>query len=278
MGNAPLTVQARALRRAADILGGKAKLRAVLHVPMPSLEQWLDGTALPPMDVFLKAVDILSAPSGTVTPAAAAARARVLTRQSNEILRNTNRTISETRALRNYPRNVPSPKVLTFLKAVFGKDQRSRMLDSALEAAIAATQAQMGNIQLKDDTGLRIVTYRGFDAPFLDFFKCVSAGHGAACGAAMQTGARVIVSDVATDPIFVGTEAASVMEQANARACQSTPLISVSGQFLGMLSTHFDHPHRPAADELELVDRIAERTAHWLEAGSTQRDIVDGAR
>ena len=265
MENAPLTVQARALRRAAEILGGKDKLRAALHVPMPSLEQWLEGQALPPMDVFLKAVDIISGPTGQAIPATAAKRSRVLTQQSDDLIRNSALTMARTRELRELARARQLPKVSQFLETAFGTHERSAMLESALEAAIDATQAQMGNIQLKDDSGLRIVAYRGFDVRFLEFFSCVSDGHGAACGAAMKSGARVIVSDVANDPIFVGTEAASVMEKASARAVQSTPLVSSSGQFLGMLSTHFDHPHRPAANELALVDLIAEHTAHWLE-------------
>ncbi len=246
MGNAPLTVQARALRRAADILGGKDQLRAALRVPMASLEQWLDGKALPPMDVFLKAVDIISAPTAEAKPTAAAKRARILTQQAGELIRDAQRRIERARELREKSPGRPSPKVSEFLEAVFGAHERSTMLESALDAAIDATHAQMGNIQLRDDKGLHIVTYRGFEAPFLEFFACVSDGHGAACGAAMKSGARVIVSDVGADPIFVGTEAASVMQQARARAVQSTPLVSVSGQFLGMLSTHFDHPHRRA--------------------------------
>ena len=262
---APTTVQSRALRRAADILGGKDKLRAALRVPMASLEEWLEGKVQPPMDVFLKAVDIISSPGSNYTPPPASIRAHVLTTQSGELIRNSQLTITRTRELRELSRSRQLPKVSQFLEAVFGTDKRSTMLESALDAAIDATQAQMGNIQLKDAAGLRIVTYRGFDAPFLEFFNCVSAGHGAACGAAMKAGARVVVSDVASHPIFVGTEAARVMEQANARAVQSTPLISISGQFLGMMSTHFDHPHHPAPEELELVDRIAEQTVYWLE-------------
>ena len=84
MGNAPLTVQARALRRAAEILGGKDKLRAALRVPMASLEQWLDSQVVPPMDVFLKVVDILSGPSGNHTPIAASTRARILNKESGK--------------------------------------------------------------------------------------------------------------------------------------------------------------------------------------------------
>ena len=251
MGNESLTMQARALRRAADILGGKDELRAALRVPMAGLEQWLDGVADPPMDVFLRVVDIISTPTSAATPTAAAVRARVLTRQSGELREQTQGRLPQ--------------KATRFLEAVFSRNDRAPMLHAALDAAIDATHAQMGNVQLRLEDGLRIVAHRGFDARFLEFFACVTDGHGAACGAAMKHGSRVIVSDVASDPIFVGTEAARVLEEASARALQSTPLISISGQLLGMLSTHFDRPHRPADDELAVVDRIVERTVFWLE-------------
>lgn len=250
MDSAPLTVQARALRRAADILGGKDKLRAALRVPMVRLEHWLEGKSLPPMDVFLKTVDIVSAPVVGATPPAAAVRARILAEQ----------------------RSAPEPddSIKHFLLGSFDPQDRTTILGSALDAAIEATHAQMGNVQLKTTGGgLEIVTFRGFDDPFLKFFACVTDHRGAACGAAMKSGSRVIVSDVASDPIFVGTEAARVMEGASARAVQSTPLVSSSGQFFGMLNTHFDHPHRPAEEQLELVDRIVERTVYWLEQATT---------
>ena len=56
------TIHAATLQRAADLLGGKPRLRAHLRVPMRELESWLDGAATPPLDVFLKAVDVISRP------------------------------------------------------------------------------------------------------------------------------------------------------------------------------------------------------------------------
>jgi len=265
MADAPFTVQARALRRAADILGGKHTLRAALHVPMARLEEWLEGRADPPMDIFLRAVDIISTPAAPSRPAAASVRARTLVQQSGELMRNTERTLARSRELRNQSRAAPHPNVARFLGTVFGKNDRAPMLAAALDAAIDATHAQMGNVQLRSQGGLEIVTYRGFQEPFLKFFACVSDDHGAACGAALKTASRVIVGDVASDPIFAGTEAARIMEGAHARAVQSTPLVSVSGQVLGMVSTHFDQPHVPADAELAIVDQIARRTAYWLE-------------
>ena len=248
MGVPPLTVQARTLQHAADILGGKDKLRAALRVPKTSLEQWLKGRALPPMDVFLKAVDIISTPASNRTPTAATVRAR----------------IARSRQLRQEARTAPLPKVTRFLEAAFRRDEHSAMLAAALDAALEAAHAPMGNVQLKTAEGLRIVAQRGFRAPFLEFFSCVTHDVGT-CGTALKNGARVVVTDVAADPIFAGTDAARVMEDAGARAVQSTPLVSASGAILGMLSTHYDEPRIAPAANLEAIDRIARRASFWLD-------------
>jgi len=61
----------------------------------------------------------------------------------------------------------------------------SALLDDILAAAIEITDADMGNIQLLDGDTLKIVAQRGFEAPFLEFFKAVHAGL-AACGTGLQ--------------------------------------------------------------------------------------------
>ena len=261
MANKGLTVQARALRRAADILGGKDELRAALRVPMPRLEEWLQGVALPPMDIFLRAVDIISAPSGPAQPAAA--RARILSLRSGELIAKAERQIE-----RAHETLVALPRTRAFLEATFQQSERAAMLESALDAALEAGRAPLGTLQLRDDQGLRIVASRGFQAPFLEFFACVR-DTSCACGTALREQSRVVVSDVAADPIFAGGEAGAVLHAAGARAVQSTPLLSAYGQVLGVLSTHYDHPYTPEEPELEIIDHIARRTAFWLgEAGA----------
>lgn len=56
------------------------------------------------------------------------------------------------------------------------------------------------------------------------------------------------------------------MDDAGARAVQSTPLLGPSGQVIGMLSTHYERPHIPSPEELQAIDAIAERTSFWLNA------------
>jgi GAF domain-containing protein len=73
----PPGIYLKALRRAATLAGGKAELQARLEVPMRQLEALLDGSLEPPLEVFLKAVDILSTPP-KAKPALASLRLRGL--------------------------------------------------------------------------------------------------------------------------------------------------------------------------------------------------------
>ncbi len=53
------SVYSRALRKAAEILGGTARLARHLQVPESDLRKWLAGEAKPPKNVFLRAVDLV---------------------------------------------------------------------------------------------------------------------------------------------------------------------------------------------------------------------------
>jgi GAF domain-containing protein len=143
--------------------------------------------------------------------------------------------------------------------------QPDAMLGAALESAVHASAADMGNIQIAGADGLRIVAQRGFERPFLDFFALV-ADDTSACGRAIKAGRRVVVGDVAHDAVFAGTDAGLVMEAARARAVQSTPIVAASGWILGVISTHYERPYEPTPEELAAVDDIARHAAFLLES------------
>jgi PAS domain S-box-containing protein len=140
------------------------------------------------------------------------------------------------------------------------------VFDEIVEAAMAITGADMGDLQVFDPQsgGLAIVAHRGLAEPWLDFWRRIGAGEGA-CGMALQRGERVIVEDVTQSPIFAGTPALDVQLAAGVRAVLSTPIRSRSGERLGILSTHFRSPHRPDERVLCLLDLLASQTADILE-------------
>ena len=53
------SVYSRTLQKAADLLGGRKKLARVLRVPMKDLEAWIADEAKPPLNVFLRVVDLI---------------------------------------------------------------------------------------------------------------------------------------------------------------------------------------------------------------------------
>jgi PAS domain S-box-containing protein len=140
-------------------------------------------------------------------------------------------------------------------------------LENILDAAIALTAADKGNIQLFDPVSgvLRIAAYRGFEEAFLKFFETVDSRSGSACGAAMNRAVRVVVEDIAASPMFAGQASLAVLLDAGVRAVQSTPLKSSSGQILGMISTHFANPRKPSERELRLIDLLARQAADYVE-------------
>jgi DNA-binding transcriptional regulator YdaS (Cro superfamily) len=56
-----LTVHARTVRRAAEIVGGLEALAAQLDVRDGNLNKWLEGQLPVPQEIFLRCVDIVNA-------------------------------------------------------------------------------------------------------------------------------------------------------------------------------------------------------------------------
>jgi PAS domain S-box-containing protein len=144
-------------------------------------------------------------------------------------------------------------------------------LEEVIEAAIAISGADKGNIQLFDTTSGRLIiqAQRGFEQPFLDYWNAVREGTGA-CGTALERGERVIVEDVTLSPIFAGRPALDVQLRAGVRAVQSTPVLSRSGKLMAVFSTHYATPGRPDERVLRLLDLLARLTAGIIERAQAE--------
>jgi PAS domain S-box-containing protein len=147
-----------------------------------------------------------------------------------------------------------------------GADDSTSLLEHIVDAAIAITAADVGHIQLHhpESGTLKIVASRGLGHEFLDAFAVVREGQGC-CGEAMRLHERVVVEDVASDPLFARGHDVSVLLAAGVRAIQATPLVTRSGQLVGMLSTHYRSPRRPAGRDLRVLDLLARQAADWIE-------------
>ncbi len=152
------------------------------------------------------------------------------------------------------------------------KSEFRALLEKVLDAAIALQNADFGNIQLfnRETQVLEIVAQRGFTQEFLEYFGKVH-DTGAVCGRAMDLRERVTIEDVETDSEFAPHR--HIAAAAGFRSVQSTPLFSRSGEFLGVLSTHFRRPHRPLPRDLRFTDLCATHAAEIID-----RKQLDEAR
>ncbi|GEM_PF-296107 len=146
-----------------------------------------------------------------------------------------------------------------------------------LDAAADLMHSDMASLQMLYPTRgeLRLIASKGFAASSAAFWEWVHAGSGSTCGEALRTARRVIVSDVEACDFIVGTRDLEEYRASDIRAVQSTPLISRSGQALGMLSTHWREPHQPSERELRLLDVLARQAADLIERAQTEARLRD---
>jgi len=53
------SVYSRAVRKAAELVGGRERLARVLQVPLVEIEKWILDEKKPPRELFLRVVDLI---------------------------------------------------------------------------------------------------------------------------------------------------------------------------------------------------------------------------
>jgi PAS domain S-box-containing protein len=146
------------------------------------------------------------------------------------------------------------------------------LYDRILDAAEGLMSSDMASIQLLDPEGSQLVLlgWKGFHPQSAIFWDSVHFKSASTCGLAFSTGCRVAVPDVETCDVMSGTSDLDEYRRSNIRAVQSTPLLSLSGQLLGMISTHWREPHQPTERALRRLDVLARQAAYLIERGRAE--------
>jgi PAS domain S-box-containing protein len=138
-------------------------------------------------------------------------------------------------------------------------------LDEILAGAIELLGADMGALRIWDGARgrLKIEAHRGFKPECFDLFRQISEMGSSSCERALQSGERMLIEDVETDVLFAPFR--PLARTAGYRAMQSTPILSRDGMPLGMLATHFRSVHKPAEQDLRLLDVYVRQAADIIE-------------
>ena len=156
---------------------------------------------------------------------------------------------------------------------LIGAHEIETLYNKILSAAVTIAASQFGSMQfLHSDRGpvggpgeLRLLAAHGYSQVAVDQFEWVNAKSRTSCGVSLNTRRRTVITDVEQSELLAGSNELDVFRNAGIRSMQTTPLISRTGQLLGMISTHWSKPHEPSKRDLRLMDILARQAADLLE-------------
>jgi PAS domain S-box-containing protein len=158
-----------------------------------------------------------------------------------------------------------------------GRLWRSRTLNEGLDEILAGViqlmGADKGKIQLIEPHRpvLKVITQRGFQQDFLDFFHEVSITDNSGCGRALRSGERIVIEDIEEDSLYAPLR--EIARAAGYRAVVSTPLVDIDGTPLGVVSTHFGSVHRPTEQDLRRLDLYLRQASDFIRRRRTEERL-----
>lgn len=139
--------------------------------------------------------------------------------------------------------------------------------NAVVDAAMRISHADFGSLQMfhPERPALELLAWKNFHPRSAEHWKWIEQTHATSCASAMNSAQRVVVKDAETEPSIVGTAELDHFRLSGIRAMQSTPLVSRTGELVGMVSTHWRVPHVPSERELGYLDLLARQAADVLE-------------
>jgi signal transduction histidine kinase len=149
----------------------------------------------------------------------------------------------------------------------------AEVLDAIARSIEARVEGTLASILLLDGIHVRHGAAPSLPDEFVHAIDGLAIGPSAgSCGTAAFRKETVIVSDIATDPLWAEYRAAALPH--GLRACWSTPIMSKQGLVLGTFALYRKEPHVPDEDERRTVARVV----HLAGIAIERRQLEDQLR
>lgn len=153
-------------------------------------------------------------------------------------------------------------------------------LDDVLHAIVRSMESQHAGtlcsiLLLSADGGhVRTGAAPGLPAVYTAAIEGAPIGPRAgSCGTAMYTGQRVVVNDIASDPLW--TDYRELALGSGLGACWSEPIRNARGQVLGAFAIYHHRAQAPAARDLEDITAAAQLVAIALDREQARGELVN---
>jgi signal transduction histidine kinase/ActR/RegA family two-component response regulator len=177
-------------------------------------------------------------------------------------------------------REVTGSQLLQSISAgLVSEDDIGALYEQILDAATRIMRSQFASLQRVHSNGeLQLLAWRGFDAQSARFWKTIGPHSVSCCYKALRARQRFIISDVEQCDWLTGTEHLAEYRRSGIRSVQSTPLISRSGELVGVVSTHWRERHTPALSDFRILDVLARETADLIERTKAEAALREADR
>ena len=152
------------------------------------------------------------------------------------------------------------------------------LFGEVLAAATFITAADRGTVQLFDAAANELVlaAAQGFEESLLERFSRVGPSTGSSCGLALAARKRVFIGLDEGEPDPDGSRA--LLRSSGLRCAQSTPLVSRSGEIIGMFSTHWFEKRVLTEREDRFLDLLARQAADLIERQAIDQSMREADR
>jgi PAS domain S-box-containing protein len=151
------------------------------------------------------------------------------------------------------------------LEMVARGDSLPRILDALCRLVEELASGSLSSILLleKGDR-LRHGAAPNLPQAYIDAIDGSAIGPSAgSCGTAAYRAEPVIVSDIATNPLWANYRDVALPHQL--RACWSSPILSSEGKVLGTFAIYYREPRSPTPEQLEIIEQITHLASIALE-------------
>ena len=150
------------------------------------------------------------------------------------------------------------------LEMVARGDSLPLILDALCRLVEELSSGALSSILLLDGTQLRHGAAPSLPQAYIDAIDGSNIGPLAgSCGTAAYRAEPVIVSDIATDPLWADYRDVALAHQL--RACWSTPILSSEARVLGTFAIYYRETRTPTPEQQEIIEQITHLASIALE-------------
>jgi signal transduction histidine kinase len=162
------------------------------------------------------------------------------------------------------------------LEMIAKGESRTVILDTLCRVVEELADGSLSSILLLDANAscLRHGAAPSLPASYLETIDGIHVGPSVgSCGTAAYRGERVVVSDIATDPLWADYRDLALGH--GLRACWSTPIVSSDGRVLGTFAIYYREPRAPTSSEQNIVERITHLASIAVEREQADQALED---